>query len=340
MNKLVTSLFLLLVTVFCRQAIATDFSVLYDQVSNSVVTVITNLTTTELAGNNMASSQQLIAGSGVISDKSGLIITASHVANLSDSVEIHMKNGDVYPAETISSFPFADIALLKIIDPPPDLPVAVMGDSDQMKTGEEIFIIGAPHGFSQTLTVGHFSGRPKDTGSFNIGNTEFLQTDAAINPGNSGGPMFNTRGEVVGIVSHIRTGSSGMGFAASSNMVNQLFVKYGTVWGGLEVVPMDDVLARGINAPYPDAVLVQEVAEGSLAARLGVRPGIIPSVINNRSVKLGGDVIVSIGGSEVGFYQDGIERTYQYLASRKQGEAIKMVVYRDGQQVTLSTPKP
>ncbi len=326
--------------IICESAIASDFSDLYDRVSESVVTVVTNQTNKSLSGQNIVSTQQVISGSGVISDANGLVITASHVINLADQVEVYLKNGNIYAAEIIASFPFADIALLRINDPPQDLSVARMGDSDALRIGEEVVIIGAPHGFSQTLTVGHFSGRPENTGSFNVADTEFLQTDAAINPGNSGGPMFNSRGEVVGIVSHIRTGSNGMGFAASSNMVRDLFVKFGAVWGGLEILPMDDVLARAINFPFTGGVLVQEVADGSLASKLGVRAGVIPSVIEDRHVRLGGDVILSIGGHKVSFEREAIERAYQYMAERKKGEKIVMTVYRNGEQVELSVSKP
>ena len=172
--KNITLRIIMFLVIICESAIASDFSDLYDRVSESVVTVVTNQTNKSLSGQNIVSTQQVISGSGVISDANGLVITASHVINLADQVEVYLKNGNIYAAEIIASFPFADIALLRINDPPQDLSVARMGDSDALRIGEEVVIIGAPHGFSQTLTVGHFSGRPENTGSFNVTDTEFL----------------------------------------------------------------------------------------------------------------------------------------------------------------------
>jgi serine protease Do len=321
-------------------AMATDFSQLFTQVNGTVVTITTNTYVEELTENGVVNSQVGGTGSGVVVDSSGIVLTASHVVNLADKMEVHFNNGKSYPARTLSSFPFADLAVVQIIDPPTNLPVAILGNSDELSIGEEVIVIGSPYGFSQTLTVGHFSGRPKNTGSFNMLDTEFLQTDAPINRGNSGGPMFNSKGQVMGIVSHFRTNANGLGFVASINMAKDLFLNNGTIWAGMEVEPMNDTLARALNAPWPNGVLVQDVAEGSLAAKLGVRSGLIPATIDGKKLKLGGDIIISIGGQPFSFTKEGIERAYDYMSNRKKGEAIEMVIFRDGQQQRLSAAKP
>ena len=172
-----------------------------------------------------------------------------------------------------------------------------------------------------------------------MANTEFLQTDAPITQGNSGGPMFNLKGEVMGIVSHFRTDTSGFGFIASSNMAKNLVLTLGNIWAGITVEPIDTVLSLAINAPL-NSVLVQDIAEGSLGAALGLKAGLIKATINDRTLLLGGDVIVSIGGESISFDKAGIERAYSYMGGRKSGQNIEMVVYREGKLVKLKTKKP
>ena len=340
MNKFVFAPFVIVAALFSAQLRATDFSELFEQVNDAVVTITIKQNSEQLSGEDMINVSVDGYGAGVIVDKSGLILTAAHVVNLADSMQVHLNTGQAFEAKTISSFPFADLALVRIINPTDDLPVATLGDSDTLLIGEEVLVIGTPSGLSQSLTVGHFSGRPADTGTFNVADTDFLQTDAAIMQGNSGGPMFNTRGEVMGIVSHFRTNTSGFSFIASSNMARDLVLKHGDVWAGISVEPIGNILARAINAPFQNSVLVQDVASGSLAEKLGLRAGTISSVVNGRTLKLGGDVIISIGGQEVSFGKQGIEAAYAYMSSRKKGETITMTVFRDGQKIKLSAPKP
>ncbi|MCP4009208.1 MAG: trypsin-like serine protease [Proteobacteria bacterium] len=340
MNRMLALSCLLLGSLFSLPVVATDFSELFDRVNDAVVTITITQNAEQLSGAEVVDVSVDGYGAGVIVDKSGLVLTAAHVVNLADKMQVHLNNGQSFDARTISSFPFADLALVRIVNPSAELPVAALGDSDTLAIGEEVIVIGTPSGLSQTLTVGHFSGRPANTGSFNVADTDFLQTDAAIMQGNSGGPMFNTRGEVMGIVSHFRTDTSGFGFIASSNMARDLVLKHGEVWAGISVEPVGDVLAKAINTPFPNAVLIQDIATGSLAEKLGLRPGLIPATINGRSIKLGGDIIISIGGKDVSFNKAGIEGAYAYLSGRKKGESIKMTVFRDGQKVKLSAPKP
>ncbi|MCP3952024.1 MAG: trypsin-like serine protease [Desulfobacterales bacterium] len=325
---------------FFRPVMATDFSELYRQVNGSVVTITINQQAHKLAGGQVLEQTIEGYGAGVIVDANGLVLTAAHVVNLAKEVMVHLNNGVAYPARILSAFPFADIALVKIIDPPADLQVAMLGDSDQLKIGEEVIVIGTPSGLSQTLTVGHFSGRPVDTGSFNLADTEFLQTDAAITQGNSGGPMFNARGEIMGVVSHFRADAGGLGFVASVNMASKLIKNAGDIWLGLSVEPLDRVLSDVLNSPYPAGVMVQQIAPGSLGAQLGLRAGLVPATINGRAIKLGGDIIVAVGGQPLSVSDEGIARVYKYLAGRARGEKVEMTAYRNGKEISLSAPKP
>ncbi|BFM14012.1 trypsin-like peptidase domain-containing protein [Maricurvus nonylphenolicus] len=323
-------------------ALATDFSKVYAKVKDSVVTIKTNKYVEKETEEGVVSSQLGGIGSGVILDKDGLILTAAHVVHIADRIEVNTNDGKTHHATVISSIPFADLALVKMTEPPKNLPTVKTGDSDKMRIGQEVFVVGAPYGLSQTLTVGHFSGRRHSDNENGLIDTEFLQTDAPINKGNSGGPMFNTKGEVIGIVSHIRSssgGSEGLGFAASINMARDLFLDHEHVWAGMELVPMSPMMARAINAPYPDAILVQQVAYGSLADKLGIQPGRIPAIINGRKMLLGGDVIIAFGDHPIKLSKESLVTAREYMGGVAVGEPIEMTVFRDGEQIKLSIIK-
>src|SRR6185295_3364516 len=153
-----------------------------------------------------------------------------------------------------------------------------------------------------TLTAGHVSGRRILKRSENFDPVEFLQTDAAINSGNSGSPIFNLKGEVMGIVSNIMTqsgGSEGLAFAATSNTARRLLLDQKPIWTGIEGVLIGGKLASALNLTQPVAILVQRVAEGSLAWRSGIRGGMLRAVVEGEEVILGGDLILSVNGISV-----------------------------------------
>ena len=166
-------------------------------------------------------------GSGVVISEDGLILTAAHISQVADSLTVEFLDGPMETAKVVSSSALADVALLKLDYKPESLVVAELGDSDLSKVGDQVFVVGAPYGVNHTLTVGHISGRRKLKVFTDQAPIEFLQTDAAINRGNSGGPMFNMKGEVIGIVSRIMSqsgGYEGLGFAASSNVTKELLL--------------------------------------------------------------------------------------------------------------------
>jgi S1-C subfamily serine protease len=277
---------------------ARDYSDLFAKVNASVVVLHTfdSPDNTPIKKGDTVSSSGI--GSGVIISDDGKILTAAHIVQTADAVLIEFTDGEKIRANVISSEPAADLALLKLKSTPENLLPATLGDSDKVKIGDEVIIISNPYGFKHTLTAGHISARysGKELGdAFSRG--EFLQTDATINRGSSGGPVFNASAEVIGIVSHLETksgGSEGLGFLVTSNSARKLMLEGKQIWSGITSVPITPQLATAIGYPFNYGVLVQKVSLDSPAAKAGIHNGLIPAIIDDKKVLLGGDVIMMI----------------------------------------------
>jgi S1-C subfamily serine protease len=235
----------------------------------------------------------------------------------------------------------ADVALLKIaIDAPDGVTVAPLGDSDTVRIGDRVFVIGAPLGLTDTLSVGYVSARrPGQCTIPSLVQSKLLQTDAAINQGNSGGPMFNMRGEVVGVVSHLvtRTGdNSGLGFAVSSNTARELLLERPAFWSGSESTLITGELARALNTPDGrPGLLVERVAAGSPADAIGLRPGSVRITVAGREMMIGGDIVLSVMGIDIG-PDANHEQIRLRLSELKPGDEMTMVVLREGKVESLS----
>jgi S1-C subfamily serine protease len=262
------------------------------------------------------------------------------VIESADRVTIRFAGGAVMSARVIASDPLADLALLEVARVPQDAVVARIGDSDKVEVADQVFVVGAPYGISETLSVGYVSARrsarsePGDPSS-----VEVFQTDAAIAPGNSGGPMFNLDGEVVGIVSRIVSrsgGSEGIGFAVTSNAAKEILLDAPPIWTGVSVVPLSGELARVLNLPQPAGLLVTHAAEDSFGAQMGLRAGNTPAIVGGVHLTLGGDIILAVAGmpieANVGNYRVVRDR----LRRSQAGEQIPIVVLRSGRIVELS----
>lgn len=321
-------------------ATALSFSQAYKEVNPAVVVVHTREQSVGEGprGKSLLTTAQGL-GSGVIISAEGLIMTAAHVVQVSDKIAVELADGTRYHASVLASAPFADVALIKLDNPPEKLGFAKLGDSDQVEIGEEVFVIGSPYGMGHTLTVGHISGRHSE----NVieGDTQkidFLQTDAAINKGNSGGPLFNKRGEVIGLVSHIKSvsgGSEGLGFAAAINMAQQLLLEQRTVWTGMEFIPLRGNLGLALNAPGGAGLLVQRTAKFSMGHTMGFQGGTIPVTLKGRKILLGGDIILSINGMPLRSNQDLLE-VRNALVQLNFGEPIVAKIVRSGAVKELS----
>jgi S1-C subfamily serine protease len=318
-------------------AAAQSITDLFEEVAPSVVEIAVSQTALPERGAAQRTSVAGI-GSGFLISADGMIMTAAHVVQTADVVVVRYRTGDIVQAKVVASEPPADVALIRAESVPPEIPAVRLGDSNSAKVGDQIFIVGAPFGFSHTLTVGHVSGRRQPNELFGgLVPVELLQTDAAINQGNSGGPMFNMRGEVIGVVSHILSlsgGFEGLGFVITSNLASQLLLEQKSMWSGMSGLIVEGDLARLLNIPQEHAVLVENVAAGSPASTLGLRPGTARMTIEGESIVIGGDVILAVQGIQVG-EPDAYSRIRSAITGLAEDEQVIVTVLRGGKVVEL-----
>lgn len=316
-----------------------DLPELYKKVNSSIVVIETMSSASIGGGDKQKVSTVGGQGSGVLISADGYIWTASHVVNTAEFVAVKFTDNDVYQAKVISTNPTADVALIKIVSnfELKDKHVAVIGNSDSVMIGEDIFVIGAPHGLEQTLSRGIVSGRlkPEKMGDHFMP-VEFIQTDAAINPGNSGGPMFNMKGEVIGIASFILSesgGFNGIGFGATSNIANKILMEGNQYWSGIESVLITNELADVFNLPQDAGVLVLSVSSEGLGSKIGLRGGYINATIEGSPLLIGGDIILEVAGIKIENEYSGI-KVREKLTQLKEGEKFSIKYYRNGQIFT------
>jgi len=322
----------------CLPAMAQPIGSIYRRVNASVVVI--NVKQKELrAGTSGAVSIDGL-GSGVLISKDGKVLTAAHVVQVADTIEVEVMGGEIVSATVIGSLPQMDIAMLQLASVPKAAEVAPLGDSDTVQVGDRVFVVGAPFGITHSLTVGYISARRHPTeNESGIWGAEFFQTDAAVNPGNSGGPMFNMAGEVVGIVSHIISqsgGSEGLGFAVTSNTARQMLINRRPFWSGIESVYIAADLAAALNLPTR-GLLIQRIAEGSPAEKLGLKAGVILATIAGQEILLGGDLLTGSMGVDLG-EDNGYEKILDKMAKLQRGDVLSVSILRAGKREKLTMP--
>ncbi|NJB72219.1 serine protease Do [Saonia flava] len=274
---------------------AQDISELYDKANKSVVLIKT--LQPEIMGDGKIKTMIALEGlgSGFVVSEQGDIMTASHVVQTAASILVVFSDGEEVPAKVMYSYPMADVALIKLTKPKSTLlsPVT-LADSDKVKIGEQVFVIGAPFGLGHSLSVGYVSGKYSRKHVLSgFVTTEFIQTDAAINEGSSGGPLFNMKGEVIGIASFILShsqGFQGISFAATSNIAKRLLSEERPVWTGIESYFVTGSLAEVLNLPQKAGILVQRVAPLSLGDAMGLQGGFYKMTLNDEELLVGGDI--------------------------------------------------
>jgi serine protease Do len=260
-------------------------------------------------------------GSGFIISDDGYVLTNNHVVAGADEIIVRLPDRSELEAKLIGADPRSDVAVLKVEGK--GLPTVKIGRSDELKAGEWVLAIGSPFGFDHTVTAGIVSatGRSLPNESY----VPFIQTDVAINPGNSGGPLFNLKGEVVGINSQIFTrsgGFMGLSFAipidVAMDVANQLRTdgKVNRGWLGVVIQEVNKDLAESFGLERPAGALVAQVMDGGPAARSGLRVG---------------DVILSLNGKPIVMSAD----LPHLVGALKPGSKARMEVVRDGDRKML-----
>lgn len=327
------SLLVSLFTLFSFTLLAQDLADLFEDIKKSVVTiyVLESLNTGTGDPRTYTASEGL--GSGVLINDD-VILTASHVVANADRIMVQFYDGEAVPASVTRISRMADVAVITLAKPPSDPHIAQIGNSDDMRIGEEVFVVGAPLGLPYSLSRGIISGKHAEHNFSNDGKSvEFFQTDASINTGNSGGPMFNYDGKVVGIVSSILTrsgGFEGIGFAATSNVARDLLTKRGSMYFGIEAMILSHELARILNVPQESGMLVQHVVRDSPAGKMGIRGGFRKVSLEDQDIMLGGDIILQVDDlritGEESFYE-----LWEYLSSTHATRTHTIKVLRDGE---------
>ena len=241
-------------------------------------------------------------GSGFIVSADGTILTNNHVVSQGDEIQVELSDGRKFKAKIVGKDERTDIAVIRI-DGKGNLPTVPLGDSEVMRPGDWVMAIGNPFGLDHTVTVGVVSakGRLLGGGPF----AKFIQTDASINPGNSGGPLFNIKGEVIGINTMIFAGGQGIGFAIPVNLAKDLLPQLlakGSVtrgWLGVSIQEITPELAKALNLSTEKGALIAEVFPDAPAGAAGLKRGDVVIEFNGQKVEAPYDLSMLVGKTEV-----------------------------------------
>ncbi len=265
-------------------------------------------------------------GSGVIVERRGntvYVLTNNHVVNSADEIEVNLHDGRSFTGELVGSDPLRDLALVSITTPE-NVPVAKLGDSDDMWVGDWVLAIGNPLGFESTVTAGIISAKGRNANGQNF--TDYLQTDASINQGNSGGALVNLNGEVIGINTFIAStggGNIGLGFAIPINNARRAiddFIEKGSVeyaWLGVNMGDLNDILAEELDLDGKSGAFIYNIYGESPAMKGDIRPG---------------DLVTRMAGRTIEDSDD-LSRT---VASLTPEESVAVTLIRDGRTVNVT----
>ncbi len=332
----------------------------FSKVKDSVVQITTEYKPSDISNqlsdtgsSNSANSIPVKYGSGFVYDRTGNIITNSHVVDSAINIVVTFNDGNSYPAKLVGTDPYGDVAVIKLVQPiDENLVPVVFSNSTNLKVGDPVLAIGNPYGLDNTLTFGIVSqmGRllPNSDSGYSIPNV--IQTDAAINPGNSGGPLIDLSGDVVGMNTAIfsNTGAyTGVGFAIPSYDILRVIpslIKSGTYqhpWLGISGSKLTPNLTElfGLQQNYK-GVLIDNVVKNGPADKAGLRGLIIQVDMDGRQRIIDKDILIGVDNTSVSRIDDVVS----YLdLNKKVGDELKLTVNRNGQILNLSailTPRP
>jgi serine protease Do len=257
-------------------------------------------------------------GSGFVISRDGLIVTNYHVVEGATEVKVHLGDRD-YPAKVQGTDQSTDIALLKI-NAGHDLRYLELGDSDKVRVGDWVMVVGNPLNLDKTVTTGVVSAKGRSLGISDISFENFIQTDAAINFGNSGGPLIDLQGEVVAIATAINYGAENIGFAVPVNTLREILPqlrekgKVSRGYLGVEIKNLDYNLAQSFGLATTDGALVGNVTDNTPAADAGIKHGDIIQSVDGRHIKTTRDLI-------------------GYVSEKGPNQIVTLSVLRDGKSL-------
>jgi serine protease Do len=264
-------------------------------------------------------------GSGFIISGDGYILTNAHVVDTADEITVRLNDKREFRAKVIGADRRSDVALIKI--DATGLPTVRFGDPNRLRVGEWVVAIGSPFGFENSVTAGIVSAKGRSLPQENF--VPFIQTDVAVNPGNSGGPLFNLKGEVVGINSQIysRTGGfMGLSFAIPIDVANDIAHQLRTAGRvtrgriGVVIQPITKELAESFGLPKPAGALVNSVEKGGPADKAGVESGDVILRFDGKAVSSSEDLPRIVGGTRPG------SRVTMQVWRNKTGRDVQVVV--------------
>ena len=263
--------------------------------------------------------QSAALGSGFIIDEKGIVITNNHVIQDADDIIVRVNGDQEFKAKVVGADPLMDIAVLQLETNEKFIPVA-FGDSDKARIGDWVIAIGNPFGLGGTVTAGIISARNRSIGLSRY--EDFIQTDASINSGNSGGPLFDMKGNVIGINTAIlgRNGSIGIGFSIPSNsaqvIINQL-IEFGETkrgWLGVRIQDVTKEIAEVEKLDKPRGALVASVAENSPSEKAGIKAG---------------DIILEFNGERI----NQMKELPAIVARTQVGKNVEVKIWRDKKEI-------
>jgi S1-C subfamily serine protease len=296
-------------------------------------------------GEPEAESGGTATGSGFVIDTEGHILTNNHVIEGASKVQVKLGDSEKeYEAEVVGADPGTDIALLKVEAPAKELHPLTLGHSSEVEVGDPVVAIGNPFGLDRTVTSGIVSALQRQIqapNGFSINHV--IQTDAAINPGNSGGPLIDSGGEVIGINSQIATGGGGdgnvgIGFAIPIDTIRAEIKDLETkgevehAFLGISGGTITPELAKALNLPVEQGVIVQQVVKDGPADKAGLEAGTTSATINGEEVRLGGDIITEANGKPL----KSMEELVEVIQDSKPGDKLELKILRGGDEKTAN----
>jgi len=314
---------------------ATSFSKAFIETASKVTPTIVQITVVSEANNPHENffffpfkdmpQEEKGTGSGIIISDDGYILTNNHVVENANKVTVGLSDKRTFDATVVGTDPLTDLAVIKI--DAKNLPVAYLGDSDNLKVGQWVMAIGNPLSLTSTVTAGIVSAIGRGQlglikNSYGVEN--FIQTDAAINPGNSGGALVDLSGSVIGINSAIAAGRTGTyigyGFAIPINMAKSVakdLIAHGKVsrgYIGVNIGEVDNAMARALGMSKPQGVIVQGLVKDGAAQNADIKAG---------------DVILKVDGKEV----NEPNALQSYIAEKSAGTIVNLTLFRDGKEI-------